>query len=268
MKLLSMSPGISATRPPASIGLHIETMGGLRVWRDGTEIPASAWGREKALALFEFFITMRRRPLQKEAIIDRLWPELDADAGDRDFRVALNALQKALEPERGRRGESRFIRREGLTYALDMSAAQVDADEFEALLAQAHTHYAQDTLRAIETYKQAVALYRGDYLPDRLYADWTSAERERVQTLALGAITRLANLLLTRDTLESMRLARRVLAIEPAWEDAYRVEMRAHLAQGNPAMAVKTYRQCERVLREEFGLEPLPETRGLVEALL
>ena len=109
-----MSAKTAAPKASSPIPLKIETMGGLRVWRNGAEIPASAWGREKALALFEFFITMRRRPLQKEAIIERLWPELDADAGDRDFRVALNAMQKALEPERGRRGESQFVRREGL----------------------------------------------------------------------------------------------------------------------------------------------------------
>lgn len=242
-------------------------MGGLRAWRDGVEIPTSAWGREKALALFEFFITLRRRPMQKEAIVERLWPELDADAGDRDFRVALNAMQKALEPDRGRRGESRFVRREGLAYALNMQMVSVDADVFEGLIAQASGLYLRDTLRAIEAYAHGVALYRGDYLPDRLYDDWSSAERERLQTLALGSMTRLASLLLTRDTLESLRLARRVIAIEPAWEDAYRVEMQAHLAQGNPAMAIKTYRECERVLRDEFGFEPLPETRSLLPNL-
>lgn len=259
-----MSAKTAAPKASSPIPLKIETMGGLRVWRSGAEIPASAWGREKALALFEFFITMRRRPLQKEAIIERLWPELDADAGDRDFRVALNAMQKALEPERGRRGESQFVRREGLAYALNMQTVSVDADVFEGLIAQANALHLRDTLSAVETYARAVALYAGDYLPDRLYDDWSSAERERLQTLALGSMTRLASLLLTRDTLESLRLARRVIAIEPAWEEAYRVEMRAHLAQGNPAMAVKVYQQCQRVLRDEFGLEPLPETRALL----
>ena len=38
--------------------------------------------------------------MQREQIADLLWPELDAEAAIRDFKVALNALNRALEPAR------------------------------------------------------------------------------------------------------------------------------------------------------------------------
>lgn len=59
----------------------------------------------------------------------------------------------------------------------------------------------------------------------------------------------------------------RLLALDPGWEDAYRIQMLAHLAQGNRALALRTYQLCVEVLDREFGVEPLPETRVLHEAI-
>ena len=89
-----------------------------------------------------------------------------------------------------------------------------------------------------DDYQRALALYQGDYLPARRYEDWSSAERERLHLLALGLMTTLADLLVSRSPLESIRLAQRVLAIDPVWEDAYLVQMQAYLAQGNRKRAI------------------------------
>jgi len=67
--------------------------------------------------------------------------------------------------------------------------------------------------------------------------------------------------------LESVRLTQRVLAVDPVWEDAYRVLMRAFIAQKNRPMALRSYERCVAVLDEEFGVEPLPETTALYEAI-
>ncbi|MEZ4616654.1 MAG: bacterial transcriptional activator domain-containing protein [Caldilineaceae bacterium] len=121
---------------------------------------------------------------------------------------------------------------------------------------------------AIACYDTAIKLYHGDYLPERRYEDWTSAERERLQLLALNTMTTLANLLLPSSPLESLRLAQRVLAVDPVWEDAYRVLMRAFVTQHNRPMALRSYERCVAVLDEEFGVEPLPETTELYERIL
>ena len=43
--------------------------------------------------------------------------------------------------------------------------------------------------------------------------------------------------------------------------------MQAYLKKGNRPMAIKTYQQCARILDEEFGIEPLPETKKLLLAI-
>ncbi|MBI1882550.1 MAG: transcriptional regulator [Chloroflexi bacterium] len=249
--------------------MRIQTLGGFRLWRDGIEIEPAAWGREKALHLFQFLVTVRRHPspLHKEQIIDRLWPELDLEEGDRDFKVALNTVYKVLEPERKPRAESRFIQRQGLVYSLHLAEAWVDADTFESWVAAGNRALPDQADVAIHSYRQALAVYTGDYLPERRYEDWSSAERERLQLLALGVMTTLAGLLVGQSPLESIRLTQHVVAVDPVWEEAYRVQMRAYLAQGNRPLALRTYQQCVRMLDQELGVEPLPETRQLMEQL-
>ena len=257
--------------------LRIQTLGGFRVWRNGSEIEAGEWGREKAIHLFLFFVTANRQYLHKEQIIDRLWPELDTEKGDRDFKVALNSVNRALEPDRAPRSEPRFIRRHGLAYGLDPECAWLDCEAFELLVAAGNQAIEQSVHdqcahaaavdRAIACYTAAVGLYSGDYLPPFRYEDWTSATRERLQVLALGVMTRLAELMSTRNALESLRLTQRVLSLDPVWEDAYRIQMKAYAAHGNRPLALRTYRQCVENLQREFGVDPLPETQALYEQI-
>lgn len=247
----------------ATASLRVQALGGFRLWRDAAEVGRSDWGREKALHLFQFLLTLRRRPLHKEEIIDRLWPELDADTGDRDFKVALNAVNKALEPNRPPRTEPTYVQRLGLTYGLRREALQVDADAFTHAVTAGNEQLRSDRTAAVATYRDAVAAYTGDFLPERRYEDWASAERERLKTLALGTMTHLARLVLDENPLESLQLVQQALRLDPVWEDAYRVQMRAHLATGNRPLALRAYQQCVEVLAREFDVEPLPQTQAV-----
>ncbi|HUF36913.1 MAG TPA: bacterial transcriptional activator domain-containing protein [Anaerolineales bacterium] len=246
---------------------HIQTFSGFRVRAGEREIPPTAWTREKALHLFQLLVTLRRTRPHKEQIIDLLWPDLDPETGDRDFRVALNAIQNALEPDRAPRAPSSAIVRSELNYGLNPDVFRIDADLFEDHLAAAHRAAASGTGDGAAHYQAALALYHGDYLPERRYDDWTASERERLHTLALGALTRLAEILLPSDPLETIRLTRRALELDPLWENAYRIEIQAYLATGNRPMAIRTYERCAQVLKDEFGLAPLPETEALIRSI-
>jgi len=118
----------------ANVALHIQTLGGFRVWRNGEEVPTTAWGREKAIHLFQFFTTLRRQYVHKEQIMDRLWPDLDIEKGDRDFKVALNSINKALEPEREPRSDPLFVKRYSLAYGIDFENVWLDAEAMELLI--------------------------------------------------------------------------------------------------------------------------------------
>jgi two-component SAPR family response regulator len=247
--------------------LRISTLGGFRVLRDGIEVKPTAWGREKAIYLFQYLVTNRNKQQHKEQIIAQLWPELNQEAGDRDFKVALNSINKAIEPERSPRSQPRFIRRFDLAYGLNLGQIWIDVDDFEIKIEGANQLVASDLTSAIDSYQAALDLYKGEYLPERRYEDWSSGERERLRLIAMSAITALAELQIDSNPRDSLRLAQQVLSQEPLWEEAYRIQMLAFQTLGNRPMAIKTYLQCEKKLDDEYGIEPLPETQSIYDEI-
>ncbi len=51
-------------------------------------------------------------------------------------------------------------------------------------------------------------------------------------------------------------------------EEAYRRLMRAYAAQGRRSEALRQYQQCQKVLGEELGVQPMPETQKLFHLLV
>lgn len=245
------------------LGLQIRTLGGFQVSLDGQPIPESAWKRDKGLQLFQYFLISNGTSIHKEEIIASLWPDLNADAGERDFKVALNALNQALEPTRTARDSFRFIKRSGSTYALLMQEVHLDLHQFEAIIAEGNRMLKSDAENAILKFRAAAQLYKGIFLPERRYDEWTSDIRERLHTLALTTMTQLADLIVEENPHEALQYVQRVIAYEKVWEDAYRVAMKAYLSLGNRPMALRMYERCADVLADAYDVEPLPQTQAL-----
>ena len=242
-------------------------MGNFQVWREGSAISSKEWGRDKTIQLFQYLLTARhRRALHKEQIADRLWEELDNV--NQTFKVALHGVNKVLEPNRKSRTEPRYVQRQGITYQLDLKDMWVDVAAVEELIRIGNDALTTHQSEAIIAYQKALDLYQGIYLPNRLYEDWSSAERERIQLFILNTYISLGELLLSTNPVESIRLAQQALLLDATWEEAYRLQMDAYLKKGNRPMAIKTYRQCEEVLQKEFGIAPLPETKALIKNII
>lgn len=241
--------------------LWVQCLGSFHVWREGAALSDKDWGRDRSIQLFQFLVTSRdRHALHKELIIDRIWEE---SGSDQHFKVALHGITKALEPNRKSRTQSQYVDRQGLSYQLHWENIWIDAEAMEQYIVLGNQALTDEPELARRAYREAIELYQGAYLPNRMYEDWSSAERERLQVLALGVMTTLGELLTKENPLESIRLSQRALLIDNTWEDAYRIQMRAYLEKGNRPQAIKAYQQCKKVLEEEFGVAPLPETKRL-----
>jgi DNA-binding SARP family transcriptional activator len=240
-------------------GLAVRTLGPFVAWRGDEPIATRDWQREKARQIFQLLVTYRGQWFYREQIVDHLWPHLPPDAAERDFKVALNALTKALEPNRPRGAESFFVIRRGNVYGLNPAARViVDADDFGRLAGS-------DEVAAL---RQALALYEEDYLPESLYEDWSAAERQRLRHLYLTTAERLARHLLQNGSWQDgIEVCQDILARDNCWEAAYRLLMQVYAAQGNHTLLHSTYQHCVATLQEELGLEPSPSTQALFERL-
>ncbi len=249
--------------------LRVQALGPFRVWRGTKEILPSEWRREKARRLFQVFLTCRHTLLDRDQILEMLWPDQDPETAKRDFKVALSTLCKVLEPDRPEGMPPAYIIRDGSRYGLRPGAdIWLDVEELEEEIAQGDRCFDREPERALEHYQRALALYRGDYLEDCLYESWCNEERDRILSLYLRAAERAAELLARKESWdEVLSVCRAILAKDPCWEQAYRLMMLAYARTGRRAQALRTFKQCAEQLRRELQIDPSPATVQLYEEI-
>ncbi|MBA2557261.1 MAG: winged helix-turn-helix domain-containing protein [Chloroflexi bacterium] len=263
-QLSDRAEGTATAGPP----IRVQTLGAFRLWRHDTEVPRRAWGREKALQLFQLLLTSRGTSLHREQIIESLWPEASPGASSSGLRVALSSLRHALEPERSLRSGQGLVRRDGPQIGLGLEAFWIDSDEFLQLIDEARRAEVEEPRAAIDLYRRALNLYQGDYLEDSPFEAWAAAARDRLQLSFITASVQLAELLLRHDLPEeAAERCLRLLERDPDWEPAYLLLMRAYLAQGNRMLALRTYERAAQRLRDDLDIDPSPELQTMRDRL-
>lgn len=249
--------------------LKIQTLGPFRAWRGSLEITADDWRRRKARQLFQLLLTKRGGKLERDQIVDLLWPELGPEEAERDFKIAVSALYGVLEPERRRNAPSAYVDRDGTRYGLRPEAdLWLDAQEFEARIAAGDKALGASSGAALEEYQQALALYQGEYLQEYPYQEWSSEERERLLTLYLRSAERAAQILLDQEAWqEAIQACQLILARDDCWENAYRMLMIAYSRLDNQVEVRRAYRRCVERLGSQLDVQPAQATAELFESL-
>jgi DNA-binding SARP family transcriptional activator len=97
----------------------------------------------------------------------------------------------------------------------------------------------------------------GDDLLVGWYEDWVLLERERLRQLRLHALEVLSEQMLAAgDATAALEAALAAAAVEPLRESAHGAVIRAHLAAGNRAEALRQLGRLRNLLRGELGVEP------------
>jgi DNA-binding SARP family transcriptional activator len=247
-------------RPPHT--LRVLALGPLRLERDSVEVVDPDLRRERVRHMLGLMLVFRTVPRTRMTL--ELWPDLEDSAGARNLRVTLNYLQRLLEPERDEHEAPWFLRSTAGVLELTRDGIGVDVWEFEAALdhAEQAERQAAPSL-GIESYRRAVALYRGEFLADLPYAPWLESERVRLTGRFVRAATRLGQLLLVQGQLDQVeRLARRALQSDEYCEKAYCLLAAVDLRRDDGASAGRVLSVCRDKLAE-LGVAPSPATQRL-----
>ncbi|HVS07146.1 MAG TPA: bacterial transcriptional activator domain-containing protein [Candidatus Dormibacteraeota bacterium] len=142
-------------------------------------------------------------------------------------------------------------------------ARDVTVDVHE-VSSQAHTLIGGSVSEPLALDHQALSV---DILPD-WYDEWIIVERERYRQLRLQALEILAERAMAVGRLaESVEIGLAAVAVEPLRESAQRQLVKAHLANGNVAAALRQYHSYRQLLYDELGLQPSPLMRELIDGL-
>jgi YVTN family beta-propeller protein len=114
----------------------------------------------------------------------------------------------------------------------------------------------------------AEALLKLPFLPGEEGA-WVEGKRRELDEVRARALGVLAEACLRSGrAAEAAKWAEQAVALEPFRETGYRRLMEAHAAAGNRAEALRVYERCRRLLAEELGAYPSPETESVYRELL
>jgi predicted ATPase/DNA-binding SARP family transcriptional activator len=226
-------------------------------------------GRHKAVALLAY-LALTGQPHSRDALATLLWPELDQSHARGQLRRTLSLLNRTL----GRQWLA--VDRETAAWAGE-AEAWVDVDVLRERLTACvgHSHSSQETCaECIPLRTEAVDLYRDGFLagftlPDApAFDEWQFFEGEGLRDEAADALQRLARLYGDQGDYDAaIPYARRWLALDPLHEPAQRELMALYARSGQRAAALRQYGECERVLGEELGVAPSPETKALYERI-
>lgn len=235
---------------------------------DGEPLPLGRNG--KALTILKYLLANRARPVSQDHLMGWLWPESSLKRARWSLNSAIHGLRKILGDCSSLASVNCVLLEEGQYRLCPAVRATTDVDEFDRRYERGRRHERTRRMpEAAAEYEAAVGLYRGDYLVEDLYEDWTMVERERLTNAYLDMLGRLAvHYAEAGQIQECIRACFRILEKDRCHEESHRLLMRCYVRLGLRGGALRQYRLCEEVLGQEYGLSPSPETRVLYRSLL
>jgi DNA-binding SARP family transcriptional activator len=198
------------------------------------------------------YLALHGGPVTRTALAATLWPT----APDRRAAACLrSALWRLVKPPHVLIETRRETLRIGPAVEVDVTAVR----RFVADLAG-------PAVTAPDV-PMSVTSLSADLLPGWT-EHWVVAERDWFRQVCLRALEMLSQRFRVRgDHFRAQETAVAAVRVDPLRESAHRRLIELHLADGNPAAALRQFTSYRSLLHTELGLSPSPEIRRLVQSV-
>ena len=246
--------------------VKVSLLGGFRLEVDGNVLTDEVNRSQKLWNVLAYLIVHRDRNIPQSEFIELFWPDDDSANPVNALKTLLYRIRAMLEPLFG--SGQQPIRSQRGSYAWNRAiACDLDTDRFEALCTQAEG--ANSSREQIALYRQAVALYRGDFLPKLDGQLWVVPLSAHYHALYLKAVKELASLLEEAGAYEEMGLLCMAASqIDPLDEKIHGEIITALLRQGRNAEALAHYEKATDLLYRNLGVRPSAELRALYTEIM
>ena len=230
------------------------TTGLVQLMGQGVGLPAPLIYR-KGWTLLGYLAIESNRMHSRAALAALLWPNLGETSALTNLRQVLSNLNRfctlalgegILRVERSAVGLMR-----GSESLFDVDLLQPAPCESVHLMAE-----------------HRVFLDGMEDIADSNFQSWLASTRQLLDAQLIDAAARCCDEMLEASHWEPAVLLANALSQRDPWNEAHtRRVMRAHAGTGMRAAALNVYQRFESVLRQELGLYPEQETRGLLEQI-
>jgi YVTN family beta-propeller protein len=237
---------------------------------DGLVVDEACFPGRQSRLLFAYLVAEQGRPVPRDELAEVLWGEAAPATWDKALTGIVSKL-RGLLADRGIDSANVLTGAFGC-YRLELP----EGTWVDVIVAANAAQVAEEALAASDLDKAkaaaalAASLLQQPFLPGE-EGSWVEEKRREFVDVRGRALSALADAYLrSGNASEAAKWAEQTIALAPFRETGYRRLMEAHAAAGNRAEALRVYERCRRLLADELGTYPSPETesiyRGLLEA--
>ena len=175
----------------------------------------------------------------REEVAETIWPEVDTAKQRNNMGVQFSLLRRAVEPW----GVTTYVHEDGLRRVTSDHArlmAAIEAEDAETIL----------------------SVYREPFAPG-LSLDAIGEHRAWLQERVIEVLAAAAE---TAQPQRAVAYLARIIEIDPLNEEVLRSLLHRLVGRGRLRDAQRHFSEFSQRLRDEMGLEPLPETRAVLES--
>ena len=246
------------TGPLHAPTLQIRAFGAARVVLNKKTITLTDWQSQKARDLF-FLLLSSDKGWSKEVIGELMWPDSTPSQLKLRFKNTIYRLRRVLGQEAILFDGERYMFNRNFDYSYDVELFVDCLHRIEK---------SKTPEERISVAREATQCYTGQYLPE-VSGSWTSVEREHLHQAFIELSLELASLNLdSGEFSDALNICHHLIANDPGLEEAHRVAMRIHAAQGNRAAVIQQYNELKSTLRAQMGIPPSSITENLYRQLM
>ncbi len=245
--------------------LEVRAFGRFDVSLDGVPIELSRMRRKHTRELLVLLAANWGREVSIDSLAAAMWPTSDFSIARKNFYTTWSQLKRSLTlPD----GTCPYLVRTRYGCRLNDLYARSDLAHLgdmcrELVLGRI------DFDAWLEIYNEIEREYSGELLPvDSRNHLIEKARKEYGERLVDALSTASQRLVDAGNAQWGIWFARLALSHGPTREDVYVTLMRAQIAHGQRTAAMMTYLNCRRMLNDELGIDPSPETQSLYDGLL
>lgn len=247
--------------------IYVSMFGDCSIEYQGRVIDCSTIRSKKVWALLHFLIFNRNREISREELIELVYSPDDSSNPQNALKTLVHRCRSVLAPL-AYADTKLMILQQDRAYkwnaALPLS---LDAERFDELYERCRSLDFKSG-EAFELCREALSLYRGDFLPKDDSA-WVSALRERYRSRYLELVRFAISELSAREEYDELVLVcRNALSLFRYDEYLYCSLMTALVKQGKTQIAMSVYERTTKLFFTELGITPSDELQTIYRQII
>lgn len=246
--------------------LYIKTLGEFDIKNEGESILTDIKYPYRLVKLFKYLLTFHDRKLVPETIIGDLFVENDFQNPKAVLRTQFSRLRNFLKSVSLEETFCISFSYGYYIFEINDEKCVMDLDIFEERINNGNSLRDNDSLKAIESYLEAIKLYNGKYLSESEYEDWIIPLRNKYERLYLQSLFRV---ILDKNYQyeEIIEICEKALNLHPYNENLNIYFIESLLNMGENKYAFSHYEYITSKLYKELNIAPSDKMKKLYKKM-